>query len=121
MKRDMDLCREILRQTEESPTTQDWIDIKADGRSEEETAYHIKLLAEANLVGAIDASSQDGLCFKVTGLTWEGHDFLDASRNDTIWNKAKQIAVEKTGGLSFEAVKIGLAIAIKTAMGVLTG
>ncbi|MGO8839441.1 MAG: DUF2513 domain-containing protein [Limisphaerales bacterium] len=22
-------------------------------------------------------------------LTWAGHDFLDAARNDTIWNKAK--------------------------------
>jgi hypothetical protein len=23
-------------------------------------------------------------------LTWQGHDFLDAARNDTIWSKAKE-------------------------------
>jgi hypothetical protein len=34
-------------------------------------------------------------------ITWLGHDFLDASREETRWNKAKEIGV-KIGGVTLE-------------------
>lgn len=37
-------------------------------------------------------------------LTWEGHEFLDAAREDTRWNKAKEVAA-KTGSLTFSMLK----------------
>jgi hypothetical protein len=34
-----------------------------------------------------------------------GHEFLDASREPSRWEKAKSVVLEKTGGLSLEALK----------------
>lgn len=45
-------------------------------------------------------------------LTYAGHEFIEASRRDTLWQKAKTIALEKTGGLSVDVLK---AILIKLA------
>lgn len=39
-----------------------------------------------------------------TRLTWLGHEFLDAARDDGRWEKAKS-AISKVGGWSFEVVK----------------
>jgi hypothetical protein len=41
----------------------------------------------------------------IKGLTWTGHEFLEASRDDSRWNKAKKIITEKTGSFSFEILK----------------
>jgi hypothetical protein len=38
-------------------------------------------------------------------LTWQGHDFLEAARNDIIWAKAKAKVVEQGVGLSVELMK----------------
>jgi Hypothetical protein (DUF2513) len=40
-----------------------------------------------------------------TRLTWDGHEFLDAARDDTRWQKAKRYIVEKGSGLSFEVLQ----------------
>jgi hypothetical protein len=43
--------------------------------------------------------------WNINGLTWAGHEFLEASRDDSRWNKAKKIISEKTGSFSFEILK----------------
>jgi DNA-binding transcriptional ArsR family regulator len=93
VKRDMDLCRDILRLVEASPDSAGPA-IKIDGRSDEEMSYHIKLLGEAGLleVGSADGRfiKDDGRrirlqkAYSVISLTWQGHEFLDAARNDTV-------------------------------------
>lgn len=54
--------------------------------------YHISLLNEAGLMNAIIRKNEYGLPSDavIMGLTWAGHDFLDAVRNDTIWSNAKE-------------------------------
>ena len=37
-------------------------------------------------------------------LTWEGHEFLEASRNEGLWAKAKQ-AAGSTGGMVLGVLK----------------
>ena len=37
-------------------------------------------------------------------LTWAGHEFLDAARDDATWGKAKT-AVKTAGGVGFEVLK----------------
>lgn len=34
-------------------------------------------------------------------LTWEGHEFLDAARNDTTWRKAKDKFLKPAGAWTF--------------------
>ncbi len=89
MKRDMELIRLLLLRDEgEQPVP----DLSA--YSDEQLLYHSVLLIEAGLVhGHIGTGNQgEPVGTVIFRLTWAGHEFLDAARNDTIWKKA----VEKT-------------------------
>lgn len=105
MKRDMDLCRKILLDLEATPFGPGLLEVKLDDYDDVEISYHIKLLAEAGLVDAEDLSKPSRLRWRVRSLTWAGHDFLEASRNDTNWNTAKGIMKEKGVGLIFDVLK----------------
>ena len=118
MKRDMDLARDILFAIEKDEGDPlGWIDLELPGRSEKEVAYHVMLLEEAGLVEALDLSSKDGFEYKPKRLTWEGHEFLDAARNDTLWERAKAEALRQTGGVSFDVLKELLLHLAKQALG----
>jgi hypothetical protein len=65
------------------------LDISVLGHSDEEISYHILLMHEAGLIEAIDLSSFDGVCWKATRLTNDGHDFLAAAKDDNRWQEAK--------------------------------
>lgn len=83
MKRDMDLARYILLQKEaEQPIIGDKAPI----------VYHIALLKEAGFVEAVVRNDHLGVPSDaaILKLTWEGHDFLDAMRDDKIWRLAKE-------------------------------
>jgi hypothetical protein len=71
-------------------------------------------MQEAGLVDAhvMRADGVPPYAARVFRLTWQGHDFLEATRNDTIWVKTKNFIMEKGGGASFEIVK---AVALKYA------
>lgn len=81
------------------------VDLKIEGRSEQEVSYHIMLLHQAGLIEALDLSDSEGIDWRPSCLTWNGHEFLDAYRQDTLWNKAKSFVLEKTGALGMEALK----------------
>ena len=113
MKRDLNLVREILLQLEDQGHVGEIV-----GRTSQEVAYHVSLLEDAGLVTQdlytnmyLDNSLLEGI-----RITWSGHEFLDASRSDPIWEKAKQIVMQKTGVLSFELVKTALIQLAKQAL-----
>ena len=111
MKRDMDLVRRILIEIEEKDN-----EIQIEGYSPEQINYHIRLLLEAELIRATDVSSFDGEEYLIDGLTWQGHEFLDQARSETVWNKAKKFLSEKGVDLSLHALKTALAIVTKELM-----
>jgi hypothetical protein len=117
MKRDMDLARHILLKMEERSYDESHKPVVVDGWSEEDIFYHVKLLYQAGLIQAIDASSTDGLCWIPTSLTWSGHEFLDAARDDTRWNRTKILIKEKAGVVGFEILKQVLVATMKQSMG----
>jgi hypothetical protein len=93
MKRDMALIRLMLLQVEgEQPSP----DLSA--YSEEQQVYHSALLIEAGFThGQIITGNQGEVTGTITlRLTWHGHEFLDAARNDTIWKKAGE-HIKKSG------------------------
>ena len=116
MKRDMDLIREILLSIEEFPEAEHAADrLEIDGYTPEEIAYHVYLLYQANLVEAHDFSTLGGFDWRPIALKWDGHEFLEAARDDTRWNSTKNMVVEKVGSLPFEVLKQVLLQSIRTA------
>ncbi len=122
MRRDLDLCREILQGLDGHPERLHHDKPSISGKPEEEVAYHLDLLCEAGLVWSefreIESRSMDWELAKKTSdyiflqqnrdkyrLTWAGHEFLDASRDNTSWKIAKSKVMETTGGLAFELLR----------------
>jgi hypothetical protein len=112
MKRDMTLVREVLLAIEADSDEPGPMNLEIEGFSPEEVSYHVKIMADAGLLEAIDASTQEDFSWAPTALTWQGHEFLDAVRNETVWQKTKQLVAEKGGSVPFEVLK---ALAVKIA------
>lgn len=114
MKRDWELIRRIMFRAEETPNrsldSSDLVDAEHDERS---VADHVQQLKDAGLVEAsVLRSAQDGpVAAQVDRLTWHGHEFLEAIRNDTVWSKTKD-AMRKRGG----AVTLDIVQSVATAI-----
>lgn len=100
MKRNLDLIRQILLKIEQSPRPGDLIEIKIDGHTSEEIAYHLGLLHEAGYIIAMSFQGDNHIDWMPSRLTWEGHEFLDLARDDPRWKKAKEM-VAQAGAFSF--------------------
>jgi hypothetical protein len=105
MKRDMDLIRELLLRIESTNNLPKDLDLSFPAHHDSTVAYHLRLLVEARLITYIDTSTMQGESYLVTGLTWDGHDFLEASRDETRWRNAKEMIAKKGGGMVFDVVK----------------
>lgn len=97
MKRNFDIIRRALLEIEQSPDVVNY-SYETDG---EEVVYQLRLLDQAGMIRG--AGDKDG--YSALELTWEGHDFLDAIRSDTIWRKTKQKVSSTIGTASLEVVK----------------
>jgi hypothetical protein len=105
MKRDIDLVRKILFQVDEKGQPRGWVDLEIPGYAPEQIAHHIWLLQDGGLIEAQDLSHLGALDYRPKKLTWAGHEFLDAARNDTVWNRTKEMVKEKGGSIPFEVLK----------------
>lgn len=110
MKRDMDLIRELLLKLESVPAEMgdvyvfapEDMEVNVDGYTPAQIGYHLSLLRE---VGLIDCpGSQPILGITFGGLTWAGHDYIDAVRDPDIWRRTKQ-GVEAAGGFTIDLLK----------------
>lgn len=105
MKRDMDVVRQILIATEALPPGQG-LD-RMDGLDPAIFVHHVVLMKDG---GLIEASAQVGRgSFAnfaiVQRMTWSGQDFLDAARDDTLWQKAKVNVMRPGLSFTFDVVK----------------
>ena len=87
--------------------------------SDEEVAYHVYLMKQAELVNATETTSMSSespsallLC-----LTWLGHEFLDAAKDDTIWTKAKETILKPGVSMTFNFLIEWLKAEAKTKLG----
>lgn len=110
----MDLIRTMLLEVEKSPSPEG-CRIEIPGHSREELYYNAQMAHEGGFIHARFLSGTTE--FHVLRLTYEGHEFLDAARNDTSWVKAKEMVMKNTGTLTLEALKIALSTLVKRAMG----
>lgn len=103
MKRDLDVIRRLLLWAEASPARGRSIEgFRMDGCSEADMLEHARLAHETGLIEAKFLGRD--LCH-VHRLTWEGHEFLRAYRNDTGWIRIKRLAIDAGLPLTLEVMK----------------
>lgn len=87
MKRDMELIRLLLLQYETGARSPELAN-----HSKQEIIYNLVLMRDASLIEAQFIEGNKVLPDDVMDirLTWAGHDFLDATRDSTVWKLAKE-------------------------------
>ena len=118
MVRDWELVRKILSSMEARETTHGGLDPESiEGYKPEVVSYHIYILQEAGLIEArcLKSANAPIHCF-ASSLTWDGHEFLDKIRNETVWAKVKNHIKTKGLDLSFEVIKIAATKVIENAL-----
>ena len=118
MQRDMDLVRKILLAVEKGEDVVGYdTRLEVEDYSRDEIDYHIEIMGEAGLlVASIQRFMGGEYMVNLERMTWEGHDFLDAARNESRWNQAKEKVLNATGALSFEALKTTLLQLVRQAL-----
>lgn len=103
MKRDMDLIREIMLAVEDGVLTfGDETGGERFSSPRDAVLGHLHLMQQAGLI-EVESQLLDGE-YDLRGLTWEGHDFLDAVRDPEVWKRTKDGAT-KMGGWTFGLLK----------------
>ncbi len=107
MKRDWELIRLILSRIEaDGDLASRWFADRFPEWPADTVSYHLWLLISAGLLTGqcnSEAPRAGFVCYGVA-LTWSGHEFLAAVRNDTAWARIKARLAERAIDLSFDAV-----------------
>ena len=113
MKRDLDLIREILLQVEERKDSNTLGLVDVEGRSRDEVCGHVQMLEGA---GFVDGASYESVPM-IVRLTWEGHDFLDSVRDDSVWSAVKKKLTAVGGSTSIDVLKALVTQVVKGKLG----
>jgi hypothetical protein len=114
MKRDFDLCRDILISVESGQEVS-----VSEGWKRDQVLYHMAILIEGGFLKgtAVDDVNGQLSMVSIQRLTWVGHEYLDGMRDNTVWKKAKETILSKTTSWTFDLLKEVLAHSIKEQIG----
>ena len=99
MKRNMNKVRELLIKIEETGVDDTYY------TDDQEECYHLRIMKDGGLVeGWVVDNGIDGYSSEISGLTWKGHEFLDAIRDDGVWEKVKTHFKEKGVGMTIDTI-----------------
>jgi hypothetical protein len=107
MKRDMELIRGLLFLIEEQESSQQELKIPEE-INRDQAVYHLKLMEQAGFTKNNIKYADNEPFWIYSNLTWQGHDFLDSIKNDTIWAKTKEGI--KSKGLELGQVSFSILI-----------
>jgi len=102
----MALIRKIVLAIEENPSGWAPDPLEIEGYTSEQIRYHNYLLMQAGLaegreIQVFDITSPAAI---LTNLTWAGHEFADAARDDTRWKKAMEVVHQKGGAITLSVL-----------------
>lgn len=115
MARDLDLIRKIMFEIDQKENGHDIVKLELEGYTEDQIQFQLALMNEAGLIKAYVFSSDNRQEYAPTRLTWSGHDFLDAARDDTRWARAKSILNEVKDYSLDLAIKVLSELAVSAA------
>ena len=121
MKRDLDLVRQIMLQIEALPPTPP-VQYRIGEVEDAVLLKHLEMLIAAGLVnGKISQShGSRGDVITISGLTWEGHEWIEMVRSQTVWNETKSILLER-GALTYELTKAVADRLLRSRLGLSSG
>jgi len=104
MKRDVDLCRQLLFDLEAHgpDCTVNVLRNGAATDADDRVRFHMRLLIDAGFAKEVDRTSGGMACVR---LTHAGFESLELFRSDSRWRDAKAVVLEQTGGLSLTIVR----------------
>lgn len=109
MKRDMDLVRSIMLKVEQEARPVDNSDSLAFPPYEHYVVVkHVEWLVGAGFLKAINLKHLNGDKYGAIELTWNGHEFIEAIKDDTIWAKTKK-SINESGGAFATDLILGVA------------
>lgn len=105
MQRDMDLVRKVVLAAESGPPFP-----PIEGYTDDAVKYHKMLAIEAGLLAGQSRKdhtrpTEIPTAVLITDVTWAGHDFIQAIREETNWRKVKAYVADSGKQLSIEMVK----------------
>lgn len=108
MKRDMDYVRELLLKIEAAPddvrSSRELAEPDATAADIDKLNYHLHMLTtQVGLVEGLEAHTMSTMSWLHIRLTWAGHEFLEAVRDDGIWSKTKEGA-KRVGSQGFDFI-----------------
>jgi len=107
MKRNMELVRLILLAMDKHEHGFAPPDFTIAGYDQEVIGHHVWLMAQGDLITAVVTTAMGDpspVAMPVT-ITWTGHDFLEAVRNDTVWSKVKTQLKDRGISLPFSLLQ----------------
>jgi hypothetical protein len=119
MKRDLDLIRKMVLAIEDHPSGWAPHDLSFEGYTEVQVGYHAYLLIDAGLARGEDSSTMGSEAPEgfISSLTWKGHEFAAAARDDSLWMKAMGNVAEKGGHITLDILTQLLGSLMKGAFG----
>lgn len=107
MKRDFELIRKLLMFFEGKQSSEHIEVPPIDGYDALTIKYHLVLLHDAGLLRCepVRSSTSDRVIYVIPfDLTWDGHEFLDKVRNETVWRRIRDVIASKGGSVAFSVV-----------------
>jgi hypothetical protein len=106
MKRDLDLVRQLLLQIEGLPAGPP-AQYRMSEIEDPVLLAHFELVIASGLVNGKISRSQSsrGDVISISGLTWEGHEWIEMVRRQSVWNETKSMLLDRGGALTYELTK----------------
>jgi Hypothetical protein (DUF2513) len=119
MKRDLELVRKMLLAIEDAETGFAPRGLAIEGYTQSQVGYHAYLLIEAGFARGSDMTHTGctGPEAHISSLTWSGHEFTAAARDENRWKKAIGQVKEKSGTITMDALTQLLGSLMRGALG----
>jgi len=100
MKRNMDLVRQILLALEAHEDPAGMANVEIEGQDHAEVNCHLTIMVEASLIYGQEYTHEtvDDTLWMYVRLTWKGHEFVNAARDDKRWAEVKAQLAAVGGG-----------------------
>ena len=106
MKRDLDLVRQILLQIEALPAGPP-AQYRMSEIEDPVLLAHFELVLASGLVNGKISRSQSsrGDVISISGLTWEGHEWIETVRSQSVWDETKSTLLDSGAALTYDLTK----------------